>query len=144
MVCGNARVFGHARVLNSAKIFGDAEVSGYAVISGNAQVLGDALIFSDAWVSDYAKVFGYARVCSDARISENAEIGGVGDYWCMTGLEYSVTYTRSDDCLTIGCERKTVTEWLARAASSQDGRAKHLRALLLVIFNATAVAGEVR
>ena len=114
---GDALVYGAARVYSSAQVYGDAWVSGDARVSDDAQVSGDAR------VSGNARVYGDARVCKR------------GDYWSLVGLEHHVTYTRSDDSLAIGCERRTVQDWLSLDAAEHES-APQLESILRAMFAA--------
>ncbi len=110
-VSENARVSGKVLVSGNAQVSGNARVSGDAWIYGNAQVSGNARVSGDARVSENARVSGDARVYGDAQLSGNAQVSCAGDYMNIVGLEYSFTWTRSDDSIQIGRERRTVLEW---------------------------------
>ena len=90
-VSGNARVYGNAQVSDTARVYGNAQVSGNARVYGNAQVSGNA------------RVYGNAQVVSETGKGLNGATFSCGQF----------TVTVNDDRIQIGCENKTVTEWLA-------------------------------
>jgi hypothetical protein len=92
---GDARVFGDAWVFGNARVFGDARVYGNARVYGDAQVYGDA------------RVFGNAQVFGDAWEKSPLQIQG-------TRFFFSVS---SKTSLSIGCQTRTVDEWLETCES---------------------------
>ena len=92
--------------------YGNAWVYGYARVHGNARVYGYAQVYGNAWVHGDVRVYGYAQVYGNAWVHGNAQVHGVGDCWSVSGLECPITYTKSDRCLNIGCQRKTLEEWM--------------------------------
>ena len=107
-----AVVSGSAWVCDSAMVSGSAVVCDSAMVSGSARVSVSARVSDSAWVSGSARVSGSAWVIGSAWVSGSAVVCVQGDHWSLSGLEYDVTYTRSDDSLVIGCHRKTVDEWI--------------------------------
>lgn len=84
---------------------------------------------------------GSCWVYGDARVYGNARVSGNGDIWLLDLLEHSITYTRSDDSLAIGCHRATVDQWIARIDdldewldNEGESRPDHLINLLTAIF----------
>jgi len=133
-VYGKARVYGNARVCDNARVYGNARVCDNAVVYGNARVYGKARVCDNARVYGNAVVYGIARVHSDAVVYGDARVNAIGDCWAISCLEYPITYTRSDDSVIVGCQRKTVADWI-RAGRGDDGEhPDHVIQLLRVIF----------
>jgi hypothetical protein len=87
---GDAKVYGNARVYGNAKVYGDAEVYGNARVYGNTKVYGNA------------EVYGNAAVSGGTWETSPLQIQG-------TRFFFSVS---SEKKLTVGCQTKTVDEWL--------------------------------
>lgn len=104
-VSDNAKVFGDARVWGNAQVYGDALVYGRARVYGDAQVLGSAQVF------DSARVYGNARVYDSALVHGDAKVASLGDYISISGLEFPITWTKSNNSIAIGCSLMTVEEW---------------------------------
>jgi hypothetical protein len=125
-VYGNAHVAGDARVGGYARVYDNAWVAGNAWVYGNAHVYDNAWVAGNAWVTGDAHVAGNARVAGDALVYGNAwvagdaNVAGNEDLWWIAGLQYTVTYTKSDDSLAIGCRRQTVSEWLKLAEQPHE------------------------
>jgi carbonic anhydrase/acetyltransferase-like protein (isoleucine patch superfamily) len=127
-VYGDAQVFGNAQIFGDARVFGDAQVSGYAWVSGQARVYGQtcvhdqARVYDQACVSGDAHIFGQARIYNQAHVSGDAWVSGQarisGNTWEISPLQIQGTahFLSVSSCheITIGCERRTVTDWLEK------------------------------
>jgi len=133
-VGANARVYDNAHVYDSARVYGNARVFGDTHVYDNARVYGNAKVYGNARVYDNARVFGNAQVHGKAQVFGNARVCG-NDIWWLSGLEYSVTYTKLDDCLAIGCQRRTVAEWISYLDAPGRNRAPRLEAVLRGVFS---------
>lgn len=124
---GNSWVYGDAEVYGDAKVYGNAEVYGNSRVCGNSRVFGDATIFGNSRVCGNSKVCGDAVVCGDVMICGNAIVCGnakiltIDCYWNLVGFHWGVTYTKSNNSLTIGCQTATVKEWSKRDWHGENG-----------------------
>jgi UDP-3-O-[3-hydroxymyristoyl] glucosamine N-acyltransferase len=110
-ISGEAQVFGKAKIFDNARVYGDACVFGDAWIYGNAQVFDDARVFDNAQVSGYAWVHGDAAVRFDMRICHAHHDKFIRFY--DLGV-HSITV--DGEHLNIGCESRTIKEWLEIAS----------------------------
>jgi hypothetical protein len=125
---GNGPVPAHRHGNGGGWVADSACVTDTAFIGVNARVYDDARVSGDARVTADAWVFGDARVSADAHLSER------GDYLSIAGLEWSITWTRSDDCLIIGCQRDTVANWRARGTGQNGEYNEQIKSLLERLF----------
>lgn len=128
-VFGNAEVYNNAMVYDNAQVYGNAEVYGDAAIYDNAQVYGDAEVHGRSQVYDYAtvsgsaQVSGHAEVLGESNVFRHAilcgEVSVVGKAIVsrrpirIEGLRHPITVV--DNLVIIGCQAKSLKEWLAMA-----------------------------
>ena len=98
--------------LKQIRRISDGVIGGWIQSEYNLSQYGNAWVYGYARVHGNARVYGYAQVYGNAWVHGNAQVHGVGDCWSVSGLEYLITYTKSDRCLNIGCQRKTLEEWM--------------------------------
>ena len=99
----------------------ETEAKVYDFKDGNGPVPAHRHINGGGWVADTAQVSGNARVYGNAQVSGNARVYGNAQVVSETGKGLNgatfscgqFTVTVNDDRIQIGCENKTVTEWLA-------------------------------
>ena len=99
-------------------------------VADSAQVADSVYVGLSAWVSGGAWVSGDARVYGNARVSGDAIIAKPSDYLLIGPIgsrEAFMTWTRSDNCISTGCFRGTVKEFLA-AVRETHGDNEHAQA----------------
>ena len=69
--------------------------------------------YGNAWV------YGDARVSGDAQVSGNARVEKQFDFVFISGLRFPVT-VRNDGFASIGCQTKSIAEWLGVAFEDQS------------------------